>query len=596
MYPTLLTLWLTLSGQAARAAPPRRRPAFRRPLLEALEDRALPSTLTVLNNLDSGAGSLRDAIAIAQSGDTIVFAAGLDGRTITLTSDELAIKKSLDIEGPGAGLLAVSGNDTFRVFDISEGLSVTIVGLTITHGLGTGDLSDNSQGGGGAGGLLDGGSTVNLANDVFSYNRAEHGGAITNVAGSVLTAVNCSFLANRAVGTKGDFYVEGGAIWDTDHKGVGATDTLIGCTFLGNQALGQDGDSLSGGGGALAETNGGAIHTGGQSFLTVEKCTFIGNQAIAGSGADASKATGVYVVDVATGGAIANDEGLHLVVDGCSFSFNQAIGGSNAIAGNNGAGRIGHAVGGAVQSSGSATVTNSTFDHNEALGGSNNTGGSRTGLNSRGAGGAIGSFNFDFPATLTVSNCTLTDNRAVGGTGDIGGLIVGTGVGGGIANDRGSTAAVTGCTFTGNQAIGGAGASGQNGADGLGGGTANVLGSTLTVSNSTFTGNQALGGAGGAGGNGGNGFGGGIFNDGLSIWPANAGAPATLTVTGTAITSNSATGGAAGSGGSAGQGVGGGLYLAAGGAACLDAFTLANIVGNTASTSSNDLFGAFTIC
>jgi hypothetical protein len=54
--------------------------------------------------------------------------------------------------------------------------------------------------------------------------------------------------------------------------------------------------------------------------------------------------------------------------------------------------------------------------------------------------------------------------------------------------------------------------------------------------------------------------------------------------------------GAAGSGGSAGQGVGGGAYFATGGTVCLDAFTVANIIGNTASTSNNDIFGAFTIC
>jgi hypothetical protein len=101
-----------------------------RPRLEGLEDRTVPSTLTVTNNLDSGAGSLRAAIKSAGSGDTIVFDAGLDGQTITLTSDELAIKKSLDIEGPGAGKLTISGNDTNRVFDVSEGLTVTIAGLT----------------------------------------------------------------------------------------------------------------------------------------------------------------------------------------------------------------------------------------------------------------------------------------------------------------------------------------------------------------------------------------------------------------------------------------------------------------------------------
>ena len=49
MYPTLLTLWLTLSGLPPRAARPRPRPAFRRLVLESLEDRTLPSTLTVTN-------------------------------------------------------------------------------------------------------------------------------------------------------------------------------------------------------------------------------------------------------------------------------------------------------------------------------------------------------------------------------------------------------------------------------------------------------------------------------------------------------------------------------------------------------------------
>ena len=69
-----------------------------RPRLEGLEDRTVLSTLTVLNTLDKGAGSLRDTITGAKSGDTIVFAPSLDGQTITLTSDELAINKSMDVE------------------------------------------------------------------------------------------------------------------------------------------------------------------------------------------------------------------------------------------------------------------------------------------------------------------------------------------------------------------------------------------------------------------------------------------------------------------------------------------------------------------
>src|SRR5262245_56284575 len=93
------------------------------PRLEILEDRDVPSTLTVSNAIDSGAGSLPDTIKHASSGDMIVFDPSLNGQTITLTSGELAITKSLDIEGPGAGLLAISGNDQFRVFDISQGLT-----------------------------------------------------------------------------------------------------------------------------------------------------------------------------------------------------------------------------------------------------------------------------------------------------------------------------------------------------------------------------------------------------------------------------------------------------------------------------------------
>src|SRR5215469_9845224 len=137
----MLTMW---SSQHHRASWIHRRNAHRaaaprghrfRPKLESLEERTVLSTLTVLNALDKGAGSLRDTITSAKSGDTIAFAPALDGQTITLTSDQLTINKSLDIEGPGAGLLAISGNNANRVFDIRGALTVSIDGLTITQGL-----------------------------------------------------------------------------------------------------------------------------------------------------------------------------------------------------------------------------------------------------------------------------------------------------------------------------------------------------------------------------------------------------------------------------------------------------------------------------
>src|SRR5262245_21591554 len=62
MWPMLLSLCLVLSRKSARKTPPRRRPAFRRPRLEALEDRTLPSAYVVTTTADSGPGSLRDAI------------------------------------------------------------------------------------------------------------------------------------------------------------------------------------------------------------------------------------------------------------------------------------------------------------------------------------------------------------------------------------------------------------------------------------------------------------------------------------------------------------------------------------------------------
>jgi hypothetical protein len=59
------------------------------PRLDVLEDRTVPSTLTVLNNLDSGPGSLRQAILDADSNpglDTICFRIGTGARTIHVGS------------------------------------------------------------------------------------------------------------------------------------------------------------------------------------------------------------------------------------------------------------------------------------------------------------------------------------------------------------------------------------------------------------------------------------------------------------------------------------------------------------------------------
>jgi hypothetical protein len=73
---------LRLPGASRSPAPQRH---WFRPRLEGLEERTVLSTLTVLNAPDKGAGSLRDTITNAKSGDAIVFDPSLNGQSITLT-------------------------------------------------------------------------------------------------------------------------------------------------------------------------------------------------------------------------------------------------------------------------------------------------------------------------------------------------------------------------------------------------------------------------------------------------------------------------------------------------------------------------------
>ncbi len=521
------------------------------PRLEILDDRTLLSTLTVLNNLDRGAGSLRDTIVQAASGDTIVFDPGLNGQTITLTSDQLTITKSLTLQGPGADLLAISGNDANRVFAIKNGVTVTIAGLTITQG--------RAVGFNGGGGILNSGSALSLVNTILSNNRhiasnadskSMGGGAIYNRSGGVLTVSASSFIGNESIGREGSFG-EGGAIWNQ------AIATITDSTFTGNRAVGGDGGKVTGGAIIIASANGGAIfNQTAAADLTVVNTVFSGNEAIGGNGASGASGASGYFVGVGTGGAITNGVGATLVVSGSTFTHNRAIGGSHNTGGASGEGRVGNAHGGALANLAGAvaTVIASTFDHNEALGGSDNGGGGGTIVFSRGAGGAIANVSSATlsgrAATLTVSESKFADNRAVGGAGGSAGAVVGPGAGGGIATLFGAMTIVTGSTFDGNQAIGGAG------------------------------------GAGGSGGNGGAGFGGGVYNDDRS----------TLEVHQSRITNNRAIGGVAGDSGSDGSGIGGGLYLAPGGSVCLDAFTIAHLFGNDASASDDDMFGDYTLC
>ena len=567
-----------------------RQPSFV-PGLLALEDRSLLSTLSVLNNADSGDGSLRAVIAEARDGDQIVFDHSLQGQTITLTSGELAVAKDLDIEGLGADRLAVSGNHQSRVFDISGGVTVTIAGLTITNGQVVG--ADG-------GGILNDASALTLAGDVLSHNQAlglpggsPRGGAIENRAGATLIATDSLFTDNQAIGVADGGNAFGGAISIGRMGSLGHTATFRHCTFIGNQATGTDGGDAAGG----------ALFTRTEVPSTVTGCTFLGNQSIGGGGGGGvtsgfSRGGAIYnIADTlivanttfmdnqalggsdntragnvggGVGGAIFNADQAILFLTGSTVTGNLAFGGSHNVS-TGGTAQVSTAYGGGLTNVGVATITDSTFEDNVARGGSGNqTDGTSFQLVGRAIGGAISnaaSNGAGTPAILTLDNVTLRRNRAIGGDGNTGGTFLGTAWGGGLESEDlllagtpgGSTTTVRNSTITDNQATGGQGADGQRGGDGQGGGIANVFGGVLTISDSTLSANQALGGEGGAGGNGGSGLGGGLFNDRPSIVPTNLGAPTSLTVLDTALRRNEAVGGAAGEGGSAGLGAGGGI-------------------------------------
>ncbi len=78
-----------------------------------------PSTFTVTNLDDGGAGSLRDAIAQANAhaGPDIVDLSGLSG-TMVLTSGSIQITGPTVIVGPGADQLTIDGNATNRIFNV----------------------------------------------------------------------------------------------------------------------------------------------------------------------------------------------------------------------------------------------------------------------------------------------------------------------------------------------------------------------------------------------------------------------------------------------------------------------------------------------
>ena len=195
--------------------------------------------LTVINTNDSLAGSLRQAIQDAASGDKIVFNIptgdpGYDpaSRTFTIRlvqpspSDPtaaLVISKNLTIDGTGSRIVVKRTNGSsapyYRVFSITTG-TVTLARITVSggnaHGTTSGDAIRNAGtltidrcaivGNGGTGngigylGAVANTGSLLVVNSTIASNSSNLDAAVFNAAGGALTLRSCTITNNSGIG------------------------------------------------------------------------------------------------------------------------------------------------------------------------------------------------------------------------------------------------------------------------------------------------------------------------------------------------------------------------------------------------------------
>jgi hypothetical protein len=239
---------------------------------------------------------LRDAIASAAAGDTIVFANTLTyPATITLAGQELLIYKNLDIVGPGAGLLAIDGNQQSRILEIAANATVTVSAIALNNGTVAG---------------ADGGfRTTSHAPD---GGDAYGGGALIN-AGSSLQLIACWLSGNHATGGFGG---SSGALYSTQGNGGSAhggaiysagTLSVRDASVSGSYALGGPPGGIPGGSNTIqgngGNATGGAIEATGLTEITNSQ--FLNNSAQATSGGSGFGGTAGGDGGSALGGALA---------------------------------------------------------------------------------------------------------------------------------------------------------------------------------------------------------------------------------------------------------------------------------------------------
>ncbi len=283
------------------------------------------ATQTVTNCNDTGAGSLRAALAAAAEGDTVDMST-LSCSTITLGSALTTARSSLTLKGKSAQALTISGNgNSFGILQHSGGGILTLSNLSMVR-------ANYTQGGciSSHGSVVASGVSMSYCTSTGAGNESL-GGAIGAVKDVTITS--SVFHKNYATdSTYNGAAVLGGAIF------AGGNVTITSSTISNNSA--STSNNIVGGGGiyaigALSVTNttitnnvaidvGGLASSGGGAFaggnVTVVGSTFSGNDSAAGAGLAQGTAGKTVVVTNSTisgntgfiGGGLAIKSGMQL--------------------------------------------------------------------------------------------------------------------------------------------------------------------------------------------------------------------------------------------------------------------------------------------
>jgi parallel beta-helix repeat protein len=237
------------------------------------------TTITVTNLDDSGAGSLRDALANAADGDTINFQAGLTG-TLTLTTGQLEVNDAVTVTGPGSGVVTIDGNAASSVFYLNApgNADITISGLTITNG-------HAAHGGG----IDNDDEHLTVADALVTANHSTDwgGGISADAPGNTLSLLRSQVTGNTAENGGGGVYLDDSVAVNVDASAVNGNhatgdgggamyfNTIDGDVTISNSQFDRnDGD---GGGGAF-------YFSDIEGALTISSSSITGNTASNGGG------------------------------------------------------------------------------------------------------------------------------------------------------------------------------------------------------------------------------------------------------------------------------------------------------------------------